>query len=358
MEASLKLFLRNSFNFLGFAVAATVAATSVSFAQNWRGHDFDRVVVIMMENHGFDQVIGPLLPTADSEKPNQPLLTPYITNLAQTQGLATYYFGVTHPSLPNYLATIAGDYFGVQDDNDSCYVQPGPTSGCHNVNAQTIVDQLEKKNISWEALMESMPSGGYLGSRYPASPGQKLYAQKHNPFVYFDNIVSSSARMAKIKPLDLSALTSELSNPTTASRFIYIAPNQCNDQHGTGGTIAQGAIDCSTDALTLAAGDNFLKNAVPAIVNSAAFTNRSALFIVWDENDYSGQMTCCGPSPTGVGGGHIATFVVTKHGQPLKSAQPYDHYSLLATIEDGFDLPRLANARSAHAMWDLIPGQH
>jgi phospholipase C len=344
----------------GTAIACTALCSTIVLADDEdrnNRRDFDRVFVIMMENHGFDQVIGPLVPGANSELPNQTLLTPFITQLAQTQGLATYYFGTTHPSLPNYLATIAGDYFGIQDDNDSCYVQPGPTPGCHKISAPNIVDQLEQKNISWEALMESAPSVGYLGSRAPAS-GQKLYAQKHNPFVYFDDIVISPARMAKIKPFDLTSFKAELSLPQAMARFVYITPNQCNDQHGTSGTIPPGSADCSTDPLTLAAGDTFLKNTVTAITTSPSFTARSAIFIVWDENDYSGQLTCCGPSPTGVGGGHATALVVTKNGKPLKSARAYDHYSLLATIEDGFELPRLANAKNANAMWDLFPGEN
>jgi phosphatidylinositol-3-phosphatase len=286
------------------------------------------------------------------------LLTPFITNLAQTQGLATYYFGTTHPSLPNYLATVAGDYFGIQDDNDSCYVQPGPTPGCHNISAINIVDQLESKNISWEALMESAPGVGYLGSRAPNAPGQKLYAQKHNPFVYFDNIAKSPARMMQIKPFDLVSFQAQLSQPAAMPRFVYIAPNQCNDMHGTGGTVVAPSVDCSTDAATVALGDTYLKNTVTAITTSRSFTAHSVIFIVWDENDYSGQLTCCGPSPTGVGGGHATAIVVTKNGKPLKSATPYDHYSMLATIEDGFDLPRLANAKKATPMWDLFPQDH
>jgi phosphatidylinositol-3-phosphatase len=354
----MKSVLENLKRSAGLAIACTALCSTIALAdddgRNNR-RDFDRVFVIMMENHGFDQVIGALVPTADATLPNQQLLTPFITHLAQTQGLATYYFGTTHPSLPNYLATIAGDFFGVQDDNDSCFVQPGPTPGCHNFNTTNIVDQLESKNISWEALMESAPSVGFLGSRAPADPGQKLYAQKHNPFVYFDDIVKSPARMAKIKPFDLTSFKTQLSLPAAMPRFVYIAPNQCNDQHGTGGTVVPPSVDCSADADALAAGDLFLKNTVTAITASPSFTARSVVFIVWDENDFSGQQTCCGPSPTGVGGGHATALVVTKNGKPLKSARPFDHYSLLATIEDGFDLPRLVNAKTANTMFDLIP---
>src|SRR5262252_414824 len=340
---------------LGLAGAAACAGIALADDSDRGRRDFDRVFVIMMENHGFDEVIGPLVNQNNTGDPNEPLLTPFITNLAFTQGLATFYFGVTHPSLPNYLATIAGDFFGVQDDNDSCFATPVTSTPCHNFTAPTIVDQLEARNISWEAFMESAPSIGFLGSRFPlAGTAQKLYAQKHNPFVYFNSIATNPSLLAKIKPFDLAAFKTALSDPTQMPRYVYIVPNQCNDQHGTGGTIPPGSADCSTDSLTLAAGDKFLANVVPAITGSASFTGRSAIFIVWDENDFSDQLSCCKPSPTGVGGGHATGFVVTKNGKPVKSAVPMDHYSLLATIEDGFDLPRLANAKTANAMFSLF----
>jgi len=343
---------------VGLGLAGAAACAAIAFAaDNDRGRrDLDRVFVIMMENHGFDEVIGPLVNPNNTGDPNEPLLTPFITNLAFTQGLATFYFGVTHPSLPNYLATIAGDFFGVQDDNDSCFATPVTSTPCHNFTAPTIVDQLEARNISWEAFMESAPSIGFLGSRFPvADTAQKLYAQKHNPFVYFNSIATNPSRLAKIKPFDLTVFKAELSNPKQMPRYVYIVPNQCNDQHGTGGTIPPGSADCSTDVLTLAAGDKFLADVVPAITGSASFTSRSAIFIVWDENDFSGQLSCCKPSPTGVGGGHATGFVVTKKGKSVRSAVAMDHYSLLATIEDGFGLPRLANAQTANTMFSLFP---
>jgi phosphatidylinositol-3-phosphatase len=318
---------------LGIVGATTCALAA--YADEAR--HFDRAIVIVMENHGFDQEIGELNSAGTAP------LTPYITQLATSYGLETYYFGTTHPSLPNYLSMISGDYFGIQDDNDSCF---NPTHGtpCDSVDAQTLVDQLEPRHISWEGLFEAMPSVGYLGASYPSN-ANRLYAQKHNPFVYFKNI-ATTPRMMNLKPFDLGQLKAELANPASASQFIFIAPNQCNDQHGTG--------SCSTDELAQAAGDAFLQQTVPAIIASPSFTERSALFIVWDENDYSGSLDCCG-NP-GVGGGHVPMIVVTKHGHPIKRATPSNHYSLLATIEDGFGLPRLANAKAAATLFDVFPG--
>ena len=108
---------------------------------------------------------------------------------------------------------------------------------------------------------------------------------------------------------------------------------------------------CNTDELTIALGDKFLSQTVPAIVGSPSFTERSALFIIWDENDFSTNLGCCGQP----GGGHVPTIVVTKHSKQVRSSVAMNHYSLLATIEDGFDLPRLANAKTAETMFSLFP---
>jgi phosphatidylinositol-3-phosphatase len=115
--------------------------------------------------------------------------------------------------------------------------------------------------------------------------------------------------------------------------------------------------DCSNDAQALALGDIFLQNTVTAITQSPSFTKNSAIFIVWDENDYSGQLSCCTSPPdlSVIGGGHATAVVVTKNGKPRKSAMPTNHYSLLATIEDGFNLPRLGNAQNANTLWNPFP---
>lgn len=328
---------------LGLAGAAAFSAIAFADSDDHRPRQIDRAFVIMMENHGFDEVIGQADP-ADST--GATLLTPFTTKIAQNYGLATYYFGATHPSLPNYLASVAGDYFGVQSDADSCFAPDHGTPCISGLTAPNIVDQLEQKHISWEVLQQSMPNIGFLGTRFPIS-GPKLYAQKHNPFLYFNSVATNPSRLQNIKPFDLAQFQAELNDPHHMARFVYIAPDQCNDQHGTTG--------CADDAGLLKQGDTFLQQAVTAIQNSPSFTDRSVIFVVWDENDFSGNLGCCGAA--GVGGGHIASIVITKNGKPIKSAKPMTHYSMLATIEEGFGLPLLANAKTANTMWDLFPDQ-
>jgi phosphatidylinositol-3-phosphatase len=134
----------------------------------------------MMENHSTDEIFGN---TADA---------PFTNRLTSRAAVSTDYFGVTHPSLPNYLAAISGDFQYIWDD---CAAGPtvtcapeefGPTSGytngqewltpqqiaqatntAHWFNDTTIVDQLEAHGKSWKAYMQSLPYSGYTGEYSP-----------------------------------------------------------------------------------------------------------------------------------------------------------------------------------------------
>jgi hypothetical protein len=326
---------------MGFAVAAAigVAGVAVFYAMGPRPNSalqvasshLDRIIIIVLENYRSDKVD----PSAIGPEQN----TPFLNKLARENRVALNYFGVWSPSLPNYIAMIGGDLFGVGDNADSCF-NPDANKPCNGFDAPNLVDQLDEAHIAWEGLFESMPSVGFLGAKFPADSA--LYAQKHNPFVYFKSIALDPIRLAKLKPFGLDELKAELADPVSASRLIFLVPNQCHDQHGI--------LDCNPAAVTLAAGDAFLAQTIPAIINAPAFTERSVLFIVWDNS--KGRDACCGAWR---GGGRIPLIAVTKHATAVRGTTPSDHYSLLATIEDGFGLPRLANAKDRATMFDLLP---
>lgn len=318
----------------GRNTAASVVAASTTH--------LDRAIVVYMENQGFDDVIG------HNDMNGNPD-TPYITNIALKYGLATFYFGVTHPSLPNYLALIGGYTNNISDDNPSCYAVPKQAPKCHRIDYYNFVDQLESKNLTWAAFEQSMPSAGFLGPQFPAS-GDALYAQKHNPFVYYSDIATNPARLKKIQPLDdnASQLKTALSNPATAPNFIFVVPDQCHDMHGT-------KTLCNNNDALLREGDNYVKTLVTTIQQSPAFTSNSALFIVWDENDYSSNIGCC--TAQNVGGGHIASIVITpRYTTPIRIAQEANHYTLLHTIESTFGLPPIHEAAKVPAgLLPLLP---
>jgi phosphatidylinositol-3-phosphatase len=252
-------------------------ATSPSQVPTEYGH----VVVIVLENHSFSSVIG------SSQ-------APYLNGLAGQWSLATGYSGVSHPSLPNYLALVGGDTFGVTSDCTDCFV-----------SAPSLPDRLEAAGRTWKAYMEGMPEPCFVGS-------SGLYAQKHDPFVYFDDIRTEAARCDRIVPY--SSLAGDFSSAATAPDFAFISPNLCNDGH-----------DCA-----LSVTDAWLGREVPALLASSAFSGSPSLLVITFDEGEGGE-------------DRVATVLVgsgVKRG--YRSATAYDHYSLLRTVETLWQLPPLA----------------
>jgi len=258
---------------------------------------FDHIFVVIMENHSATQIIG----SAEA---------PYINSLVAEYGLAGNYTAITHPSLPNYLALTGGSTFGLSTDCTDCFQ-----------NAPNIaVDRLVPAGLTWRGYMESIPSPAFVGDDYP-------YMQKHDPFVYYDNIRTDPAQFANVVPY--TRLAVDLASAQTTPAFGWITPNMIDDMHD--GTVAQG--------------DAWLSTAIPAILASDAFTlEKSLLFITWDEND---------DSP----GNQIATLVIADDIPPGYISQvPYNHYSLLRTIEESWGLaPLTGNDAAAVPMSDFFP---
>lgn len=240
------------------------------------------VFVIVMENRSYSQVIA----------------DPYFAGLAAKYGIATNYHGVTHPSLPNYLALTSGSTWGVADD------------GFHSLPAGGLGTQLTASGIDWRAYMEGM-SRGCFNSPYP-------YALKHNPFAYY-----GSACPTNVVPFTHFAADMAGEVP----QFVWITPGLCHDGH-----------DCSTSVA-----DAWLAPAVSTIMSTTAFQDNGVLFITWDEGEDSSNS--------------VLTLVI--HSNPLirRSARAYNHYSLLATIEDQLGLSRLGAAADATPMTDLLESQ-
>jgi len=288
---------------------------------------FDHVYVIVLENHDFDEAL-------DSGA------SPFLRDLARSQGLATRYFGVTHPSLPNYLAMIGGDDYFIRDDNPSCFASNlRPGQACHKILGDSLVDQLENAELSFALYAQSLPGVGDLTQGRPPYPND-IYAQKHNPFVYFDQIVQNPARLARLKPM--SALAADLAG--FAPNFVFIVPDQCHDGHGL-------RFSCNDSAALTHDYDDTVARTVDMIRASPNWTQNSAIVVTFDEGEmHQGAASAAKPEDEN----RIATIVVTKCGGSAVSDARLDHFALLATIEDGFGLPRLRKAMGAPTMMDLF----
>ena len=219
----------------------------------------------------------------------------YIARLAARYGVATDYHGVGHPSLPNYLALTSGSTWGITDD------------GFHALPAGGIGSQLSAAGIDWRAYMEGMTRSCF-NSPYP-------YALKHNPFAYY-----GAACPPQVVPF--SRFASDMSG--TVPTFVWITPGLCHDGH-----------DCSN-----AVAEGWLAQTVTQIQSTTAWQDSGVLFITWDEGEDSANS--------------VLTLVIQPHPLTHESKRPYDHYSLLATIEDLLGVPRLGAAAQANPMTDLL----
>lgn len=235
---------------------------------------FEHIVLIVMENRSYEEIVG-------SKN------APFANTLIKEGGLATNYYAITHPSLPNYIALLGGSTFGINKNCMNCFIKK-----------TNLIDQLEKAHITWKAYFESMPGPCFLGSTYP-------YTRKYNSFVYFTDIIKNKNRCNNIVPY--SQLSKDIKNSSTLPDFIWISPNLCSDTH----------------YCPVTTGDKWLAREVPKILNSPIFREQNSLLIItWDEAEKKSSKN------------HVATiFVGPMVKNNYESDKYYNHYSLLRTIE-------------------------
>ncbi len=294
--------------------------------------NFQHVFIIMMENTGYTSLIG---------NPN----APWINSAAATYGLATNYTGVSHPSQPNYIAATSGALNGVTNDNDI------------TIDVPNIVDQIEGSGRTWKAYMQSIFAGGNT-DKLAHSAGNQLYERKHNPFVSYLDVQSNPARMANV--VDLSQLNTDLANNNVPD-YSWISPDQCNDMHGRAATPSD-PCDFSQVQSLIKTGDTFLSNTVSAIMNSQAWNGNSVIFITWDESDFPfNDVSGCCDAVQGAGGGHVVMITISHSDHSARTSNvAYNHYSMLSTIENGWNIGCLAftcDTANVPTMSDLVGPQ-
>ena len=308
---------------------------------------FDHVVVIVEENKEYDQIVGGV------EAPN-------IARLARTYGDATHFYGEVHPSEANYVALLGGDTFGIHDD-DPFYCKPAsadPTCALahsqpgypdHTVAAPHLGDQLKAAGLTWKGYYESLPAPGslaYIASDPKFDTGTRqtaLYASKHSGFINFASVQNDPDRAGHIVGFD------QFDADVAADRlpaFALVVPNQCTEMHGLVG--AGVPDDCQSRNVSglIRRGDAVVGKLIERLQATKAWRSRRnmAIVITFDEGSGGDRAGCCGVTPgalSNYGGGHIPTIVITNHGpRGLADDTPYNHYSLLRTLEDAFGVER------------------
>ncbi|MGI9148734.1 MAG: alkaline phosphatase family protein [Chloroflexota bacterium] len=278
--------------------APTAPVASPTEVPAWQG--LGHVFLIVLENRGYSEVMT----NPDAA---------YIHELVARYAVADQYRASGHPSLPNYLALIGGDTFGIQTDCTSCIV-----------DAPNLADELEQQGRSWKSYQEDLPSACFLGEQADG------YVQRHNPFLYFQSIRSDPARCQRVVPLD--QLTADLQSGSVPD-LAWVTPNVNHDMHDR----------------SIAEGDHWLAGFVPRILDSSAWQQNGLLVVVWDESSNANSSD----------GGHVLALFITPQGSPgARSPLPASHYSLLRTLEEGWGLGYLGHTADpdVHALADLLPG--
>lgn len=220
------------------------------------------------------------------------------------------YFGMTHPSEPNYVASHGGDYFGM--DNDDLNFIDG--------NISTIVDLLEEKNISWGEYQEDMPYTGFEGYDWVNQvTGANDYVRKHNPAIIYDANAGSAERLSVIKNLTL--FYEDLENETLP-QWMFITPNMTDDGHDTSVTVA----------------GQWTRDFLTPLLNDTRFMNNTLVLVTFDENSsYAIQNRVLAI---------LLGDVIPAHLIGTTDANYYNHYSEIATVEANWDLNTLGR-------WDV-----
>ncbi len=221
--------------------------------------------------------------------------------------------------------TSGGNYDTPPFDQD-CFPQ---TNGCY-VSARNIIDTVEASGRTWKAYIEDYPTAGCSLTRTSI-----YYVNAHNPFVYYTDIYNNVARCSRIVNANPGGtgylalptqLLSDLNSTSTASNYMWLSPNLCNDGHD----------GCLPLNQTVSQQNQYLTLIVPKILNSTLFkTQKAALFITWDETavKVNNMVTTIWAGPT------------VKLG--YKSPVPYSHYAGVRTIEQEWNLPPLTPYDSA-----------
>jgi hypothetical protein len=345
---------------LGLAIAASLALPAAGSAAL---PPIKHVFVIVLENENADSSFG-----ANTK-------APYLARGLPAEGqFVPNYYAVTHLSLGNYVALVSGQGSNPQTQADcNAYTdfEPGVIGadgqalgqGCvYPAAVQTVAGQLSAKGLSWKGYMEDMGNtpGQSATCRHPAIGAQDTtqtakkgdqYAARHNPFVYFHSIIDHPVCAQNDVPLD--RLPGDLQSASTTANYVFITPNLCHDGHD------EPCVDGQPGGLVSA--DAFLKTWVPQIQASPAYREGGLIAVIFDEAESgpgagADSSACCGepsfpntPSnggPTmGPGGGRTGAVLLSPFVKPGTTNQtPYNHFSLLRSVEDIFDIDHLGYA--------------
>jgi phosphatidylinositol-3-phosphatase len=249
------------------------------------------LIVVMEENHAFEQIIGSAA-------------APFLNHLATQGTLLTDDHAISHPSLPNYVALLSG-HTPIESDCHSCTFA-GPT----------LVDQLEAHHLSWAAYLQGLPRPCSTVARAGA------YTEAVDPFMHAADIRHHRSRCDRVLPFgrfhpDLAA--------GRLPAVVFVMPDLHHEMHSGPVRVA----------------DAWLHRFVGQLQASPVWGQDTRLVVTFDESTRSDVRTCCDGLARG---GRIPTIVAGPRIPQGRDATPYSHYSLLRSIEAAFGLRFLGHA--------------
>jgi hypothetical protein len=327
----------------------------------------NHVFIVVLENENAAATFGPQTEI------------PYLAKTLTSKGAyLPNYYATGHLSLDNYISMVSGQAPNIETQADCPFYGdfiPGrPASGGQFIGqgcvypggVQNIATQLQGDGFTWRGYMQDMASSSPsepLTCRHPrlnspdgtqTASATDQYAARHNPFVYFHSIIDLPTCQAS--DVDLSRLGPDLASKATTPDYAFISPDLCHDGHD------EPCADGQPGGMAQANG--FLQGLVPQILGSPAYQDRGLLIVTFDEaeaepGEQADASSCCnekpgpntinpgGPVP-GPGGGRIGAVMLSPCIQAGSvSKEPYNHYSLLRSIEDNFGLSHLGYAGQA-----------
>jgi hypothetical protein len=345
------------------------------------------VFLIVLSDQSAEAAFGPSSPA------------PYLAKTLTGEGeLLENYYATSEGELANAIALISGQGPTPQTASDCPQytdITPGGVgaegqalgSGCiYPRQTLTLADQLTNAGKTWKAYVEGIEAGGVgqppscrhptLGETDPdnAPSIADAYVTWRNPFVYFHSLIDG-AECAR-DDIGLGQLTVDLKAARTTPSLAYVVPDRCNDGS---------AVTCAPGQPTgLQTAEPFLRKVVPEIKASAAYREGGLIAVTFDQAPRTGQAAdssgCCitttfpnlpttvsppttAPStttaapptpptsgasatPTPAGGGRVGLLLISKYVKPgtLNVAGEYNHFALLRSIENLFDLHPLGYA--------------
>ncbi len=252
----------------------------------------DHIVVVIEENHSFDQIV-------------HSSLAPYIDTLANQGALFTDSHGVTHPSQPNYIALFSGDLQGVK--GDECLAKETRQFTSPNLGAALL-----DKGLTFAGYAQTLPADTFMDCYYKKSElnGSSLYGRKHCPWInWIGNQVNQLPVSVNHPMSDFPADFNQL--PTVS----FVIPDMDHDMHNN-----------SSDSTMITRADTWLKNNLGEYIEWAK-THNSLFIFTFDEDDFTPK-------------NRIPTIFVGQMVQPGEYSDSINHYNVLRTIEGMYDLAK------------------